>query len=132
MKISAGKMGRVFALQLEKTDTFPACIERFAAERGIRFATLSGNAEVAGGWLAPDAQGSPRLQLQRDVDSGPDGICIIAEILGIPWGPARAPPAAESTDTPARPPEAAPPLPRIPAADDRRSEVLYLYNAEFH
>jgi predicted DNA-binding protein with PD1-like motif len=36
MKSSEGKMGRVFVLRLEDGDMLPECIEKFAAEKGIR------------------------------------------------------------------------------------------------
>ena len=35
MKASEGRMGRVFVIRLEHGDLVPACIERFAAEKGI-------------------------------------------------------------------------------------------------
>ena len=35
MKASEGKIGRVFVLRLENNDVVPACIERFAREKGI-------------------------------------------------------------------------------------------------
>ena len=35
MKASEGKIGRVFVLRLEDGDMLPACIEQFAAEKGI-------------------------------------------------------------------------------------------------
>jgi len=35
MKTSEGRMGRVFVIRLEHGDLVPACIERFAAEKGI-------------------------------------------------------------------------------------------------
>jgi predicted DNA-binding protein with PD1-like motif len=36
MKASEGKIGRVFVLRLEDGDKVPECIERFAAEKGIK------------------------------------------------------------------------------------------------
>jgi predicted DNA-binding protein with PD1-like motif len=36
MKASEGKIGRVFVLRLEDGDEVPGCIERFAAEQGIK------------------------------------------------------------------------------------------------
>jgi predicted DNA-binding protein with PD1-like motif len=36
MKSSEGKIGRVFVLRLEDGDIVPACIERFALEKGIK------------------------------------------------------------------------------------------------
>jgi len=36
MKASEGKIGRVFVLRLEDGDMVPECIERFAAEKGIK------------------------------------------------------------------------------------------------
>ncbi|MFC2060365.1 PPC domain-containing DNA-binding protein [Chloroflexota bacterium] len=35
MKASEGQVGRVFVIRLEDGDVVPACIERFAVERGI-------------------------------------------------------------------------------------------------
>ena len=35
MKASEGRMGRVFVVRLEDGDMLPACIERFAEEKGI-------------------------------------------------------------------------------------------------
>jgi len=36
MKSSEGKIGRVFVLRLEDGDVVPDCIEKFAAEKGIK------------------------------------------------------------------------------------------------
>jgi predicted DNA-binding protein with PD1-like motif len=36
LKASEGKIGRVFVLRLEDGDMVPECIERFAAEKGIK------------------------------------------------------------------------------------------------
>jgi predicted DNA-binding protein with PD1-like motif len=36
MKASEGRTGRVFVLRLEDGDEVPGCIERFAAEKGIK------------------------------------------------------------------------------------------------
>ena len=36
MKASEGKIGRVFVLRLEDGDVVPDCIEKFAAEKGIK------------------------------------------------------------------------------------------------
>ncbi len=35
MKASEGHIGRIFVLRLEDGDVVPACIERFAAEKGV-------------------------------------------------------------------------------------------------
>ncbi|MFC2001269.1 PPC domain-containing DNA-binding protein [Chloroflexota bacterium] len=36
MKASEGQIGRVFVIRLENNDVVPACLERFAAEKGIK------------------------------------------------------------------------------------------------
>ena len=45
MKISQGKIGRVFVIRLEDGDTIPSCIERFAMEKGVSL----GHAVLIGG-----------------------------------------------------------------------------------
>ena len=41
MRHSEGRTGRVFVLRLEDGDEVPTCIERFAAEEGVRLATVA-------------------------------------------------------------------------------------------
>jgi len=41
MRHSEGRVGRVFVLRLEDGDEVPTCIERFAADEGIRLASVT-------------------------------------------------------------------------------------------
>ncbi|MDQ2086642.1 DNA-binding protein [Herbivorax sp. ANBcel31] len=41
MKVSEGKIGRVFILRLEDKDVVPKCIEQFADENGIKVAHVT-------------------------------------------------------------------------------------------
>jgi predicted DNA-binding protein with PD1-like motif len=49
MKASEGKLGRVFVVRLEDGDIVPECIERFAAEKGIRCAHVVLIGGIGGG-----------------------------------------------------------------------------------
>ncbi len=41
MKVAEGRIGRVFVLRLEDGDRLPECLERFAAEKGVKQAFCS-------------------------------------------------------------------------------------------
>lgn len=49
MKIAEGAIGRVFVLRLEDGDELPACVERFAEERGVKQAFCAMLGGVGGG-----------------------------------------------------------------------------------
>ena len=49
MKASEGKIGRVFVVRLEDGDMVPECIEKFAAEKGIKVAHVILIGGIGGG-----------------------------------------------------------------------------------
>lgn len=51
MQAAEGTIGRVFVLRLEDGDRIPECIERFAAERGVKRAQVSMLGGLGGGSL---------------------------------------------------------------------------------
>jgi len=61
MKSTEGKIGRVFVLRLEEGDMVPACIEEFAAEKGIRV----GQAVLIGGIGGGQVVVGPRVSDQN-------------------------------------------------------------------
>lgn len=76
MKVAEGQIGRVFVLRLEDGDRMPECLERFAAEKGVKqgFCSLIGG--IGSG------------QIVVGPEDGPDGKCImppkamLAKIIG--------------------------------------------------
>lgn len=69
MKVAEGRLGRVFVLRLEDGDRLPDCLERFAAEKGVRqgFCSLIGG--IGGGTIvvgpADGAVMPPKAMLER-------------------------------------------------------------------
>ncbi|MFC1917753.1 PPC domain-containing DNA-binding protein [Chloroflexota bacterium] len=61
MKASEGKTGRVFVLRLEDGDVIPDCLERFAAEKGIRV----GQVILVGGVGSGEVVVGPRKTEER-------------------------------------------------------------------
>ena len=61
MKISEGRIGRVFLIRLEDGDVVPGCIERFAEEKGISF----GHVVLVGGIGSGEVVVGPRYSDER-------------------------------------------------------------------
>ena len=61
MKATEGKIGRIFVIRLEDGDIVPACIERFAREKGISV----GHAILIGGIGQGDVVVGPRYSDER-------------------------------------------------------------------
>jgi uncharacterized protein len=64
MKYSEGKISRVFVLRLEDGDMVPACIEQFAAEKGIKV----GQVVLIGGIGDGQVVVGPRVSAQMPPD----------------------------------------------------------------
>ncbi len=64
MKASEGKIGRVFVLRLEDGDMVPDCIEKFAAEKGIR----CGHVILIGGIGGGQVVAGPRVTEEMPPD----------------------------------------------------------------
>jgi uncharacterized protein len=64
MKYSEGKINRVFVLRLEDGDVVPACIEQFAAEKGIKV----GQVILIGGIGEGQVVVGPRVSAQMPPD----------------------------------------------------------------
>lgn len=64
MKASEAKFGRVFMIRLEDGDVVPECIERFAAERGVRVGVVVLIGGVGGGQVVV----GPRDSVARPPD----------------------------------------------------------------
>lgn len=52
MKVTEGKIGRVFVLRFDDGDVVPECIEKFAADAGIAAAHVSFSGGLTGGEIA--------------------------------------------------------------------------------
>ena len=61
MKVSEGRLGRVFVMRLEDGDVVPECIEDFAEENGISV----GNVILVGGIGAGEVVVGPRRSYER-------------------------------------------------------------------
>ena len=61
MKASEGKIGRVFVLRLEDGDRVPECIERFAAEKGIRVGQVILIGGIGGGQVVAGPRKSDEM-----------------------------------------------------------------------
>jgi len=83
MKSSEGKIGRVFVLRLEDGDVVPACIEKFALEKGIKvghvilIGGIGGGQVVVGPRKSAEMPPDPML-LPIDGAHEVEGIGIIA------------------------------------------------------
>jgi predicted DNA-binding protein with PD1-like motif len=64
MKVSSGRVGRVFVIRLEDGDVVPDCIERFAAENGVK----TGSAVLVGGIGGGEVVVGPRKSEERPPD----------------------------------------------------------------
>ena len=64
MKSSEGRIGRVFVARLEDGDIVPACIERFAVEKGIR----CGQVVLIGGIGSGEVVVGPRSSTESPPD----------------------------------------------------------------
>jgi predicted DNA-binding protein with PD1-like motif len=64
MKYSEGKINRVFVLRLEDGDMVPACIEQFAAEKGIKVGQVVLIGGIGGGQVVV----GPRVSAQMPPD----------------------------------------------------------------
>ena len=83
MKASEGKIGRVFVLRLEDGDTVPDCIEKFAAEKGIKVGHVVliggiGGGEVVAGPRSSSEMPPDPLRLPIDGAHEVEGLGIIA------------------------------------------------------
>ena len=61
MKASEGKIGRVFVLRLEDGDKVPECIERFAAEKGIKAGQVILIGGIGGGQVVVGPRNSDEM-----------------------------------------------------------------------
>ena len=61
MKASEGKIGRVFVLRLEDGDIVPDCIERFAAEKGIKVGHVVLIGGIGGGQVVVGPRSSTEM-----------------------------------------------------------------------
>jgi uncharacterized protein len=64
MKAAEGKLGRVFVIRLEDGDKVPACIEKFAIEKGISH----GHLIMVGGIIGGQVVVGPRISDQMPSD----------------------------------------------------------------
>jgi uncharacterized protein len=64
MKAAEGKLGRVFIIRLEDGDQIPACIEKFAEEKGIS----AGHVIMVGGIGGGQVVVGPRLSQEMPPD----------------------------------------------------------------
>ena len=83
MKSSEGHIGRVFVMRLENNDVVPACIERFAREKGISVGhvILIGGVDCGEVMVGPrDSEARPPQPMLLPVDGAHEvvGVGIIA------------------------------------------------------
>ena len=83
MKTSEGKTGRVFILRLEDGDVVPDCLEKFAAENGIKHAQVVlvggiGGGEVVTGPRRSDVMPPDPIYIPVDGAHEVAGVGIIA------------------------------------------------------
>jgi predicted DNA-binding protein with PD1-like motif len=83
MKASEGKIGRVFVLRLEDRDMVPECIERFAAEKGIKVAHVIliggiGGGQVVAGPRKSDEMPTEPVMIPVEGAHEVEGVGIIA------------------------------------------------------
>jgi predicted DNA-binding protein with PD1-like motif len=64
MKAAEGKLGRVFVIRLEDGDKIPACIEKFAIEKGVSHGHLIMVGGIGGGQIVV----GPRISDQMPSD----------------------------------------------------------------
>ncbi|MHC5057957.1 MAG: PPC domain-containing DNA-binding protein [Planctomycetota bacterium] len=78
MKHSEGHVGRVFILRLEDGDEVPSCIERFAADEGIRLASVT----LIGGIGSGEVVVGPRDSDSRPIEPVKHSLENPHEVLG--------------------------------------------------
>jgi uncharacterized protein len=83
MKFTEGKIGRVFILRLEDGDVIPACIEKFAAEKGIKTGHVVLVGGIGGGEIVVgprDSKAMPPDPVRLPIDGAHEveGVGIIA------------------------------------------------------
>jgi predicted DNA-binding protein with PD1-like motif len=83
MKASEGKIGRVFVVRLEDGDMVPECLERFAAEKGIRCGQVIliggiGGGQVVAGPRVTEAMPPDPVMLPVQGAHEVEGVGIIA------------------------------------------------------
>lgn len=61
MKVSEGRIGRVFVIRLENGDVVPQCIERFAHEQGVSVAHVIMVGGIGGGQVVVGPRRSDRM-----------------------------------------------------------------------
>ena len=61
MKVSEGRIGRVFVIRLEDGDVVPECIERFAHQQGVSVAQVIMVGGVGGGQVVVGPRHSDRM-----------------------------------------------------------------------
>ena len=61
MKVSEGRIGRVFVIRLEDGDVVPQCIERFAREQGVSVAQVIMVGGIGGGQVVVGPRRSDRM-----------------------------------------------------------------------
>jgi predicted DNA-binding protein with PD1-like motif len=79
MKAVEGKLGRIFVIRLEDGDQIPACIERFAEEKGI----LTGQVVLVGGIGSGQVVAGPRYSDRMPPDPVLLPIDGAHEVLGL-------------------------------------------------
>ncbi len=79
MKACEGRIGRVFVIRLEDGDVVPACIERFAEEKGV----LVGQAILVGGVGSGDVVVGPRSSKEMPPEPVLLPIDGAHEVLGV-------------------------------------------------
>ncbi len=139
MKVSEGKLGRVFMLQLEEGDRVADSVERFAAENGILSAQVFAlGKDALAGIIAPSGRGKPVLRLPAGRADGPESWAnseiIIQEVVGINFQRVVDPSSGRETlakiaPTKTRVMEKAAP---VPEESGPGTIPVYLFNAEFN
>ncbi|MHC4250891.1 MAG: PPC domain-containing DNA-binding protein, partial [Planctomycetota bacterium] len=79
MKASEGRTGRVFILRLEDGDEVPSCIESFAADEGIRLASVT----LIGGIGSGEVVVGPRDSDSRPIEPVKHPLENPHEVLGV-------------------------------------------------
>lgn len=139
MKVSEGKLGRVFLVRLESGDNAVEAIERFAIEKSVQAAHLFlVSARALFGVIAPNAEGVPQLRLpsgeslEREEWLG--GEVVIQEMIGLNFRRVLDPSSGKETlarviSTKTRVMEKPAPTPEESGPG---TVPVYLFNAEFN
>ena len=135
MKASEGKLGRVFFLRLDDSDSAET-IQRFAAEKGIQAALVSlMGSQTLHAMLAPDPSGSPGLHLpDHSNPNWQNGEVVLQELLGFTLQRVRDPASGEETLARVISPKTRVLQKSAPAPEEAGpgSIPVYLFNAEFN